>query len=167
MFHQIELLAQRGLTDVEAAANFLPQTAAGAVGAVVAGRLADRVSHRLLVPASMVLLAVATVLVLVVHPGITAVTYGVVLGVAGNSIRTVEAALLPAWFGVASIGELRGVVMATTVACSAVGPVLLSVGRDLVGSYGPVLWALAAGPLLIGAAAACMSPPRPLPAVQR
>lgn len=41
-FHQIALLGERGLTPVEAAANFLPQTAAALLATLAAGALIDR-----------------------------------------------------------------------------------------------------------------------------
>jgi sugar phosphate permease len=45
-FHQISLLTARGLSTVEAAANFLPQTIANLLGALAMGMLVDRVRSR-------------------------------------------------------------------------------------------------------------------------
>lgn len=89
----------------------------------------------------------------VVTAGVTAVLYGVVLGAATTSIRTLEATLLPRWYGTASIGEIRGIVMAAGVAASAIGPLALALGHDTFGTYGPVLAVFAAAPVLVAVAA--------------
>lgn len=143
IFHHIALLAERGLTTAEAASNFLPQTVAGAVAAIAAGRLADRVPARALLAASLAGLAVSPLLVLVVGPGLGAVAYAVVLGSSGASLRTVEAAVLPRWYGTTSIGEIRGLVMGATVGATALGPLILATSADRLGSYQPALVAFA------------------------
>ena len=160
IFHQIDLLGTRGLTDVQAAANFLPQTLAAAAGALLAGRVADSVSARVLVPVGMLLLAAAPTMVGFVGPGWSAVSYGVVLGSAGGWMRAVEGTVLPRWYGLARIGEIRGRVLAVGVGSTAVGPFLLSMAIDLSGGYGLGLVAFAVLPLLVGVAALVV----PLPA---
>ncbi|MGY1840348.1 MULTISPECIES: MFS transporter [unclassified Modestobacter] len=45
-FHQIDLLGARGLSSTEAAANFLPQTAAALLATLAVGALIDRVDPR-------------------------------------------------------------------------------------------------------------------------
>jgi MFS family permease len=159
IFHQTTLLGARGLTPVEAAANLLPQSLAAAAAALAAGRLADRVPARVMLPASMSLLATAPMILQHVRPGATAVAYAVCLGAAGASIRTVEGAYFPRWFGLSSLGELRGVVMAITVASSAVGPFLLSVGGHGPGGYALMLDAFAVCAAAAAVAAALVRPP--------
>ncbi len=56
-FHQISILGERGLSATEAAANFLPQTAAGIVATLLTGALVDRIAPRWVVAASMLSLA--------------------------------------------------------------------------------------------------------------
>jgi MFS family permease len=153
MFHHIALLSGRGLTTTEAAANFVPQTVAGAFAALGAGRLADRLSGRVTLPAAMALLAAAPLAAQVARPGITAVVYAVLLGAAATSMRTIEATLVPRWYGTASIGEIRGIVLAATVAASAVGPLALAVVHDALDTYTPVLWAFTVAPGLLALAA--------------
>lgn len=153
MFHQIALLAERGLSATQAAANFLPQTVAGAVAALATGRLADRLPGRVTLPGALAVLAAAPLALQATSPGVTAVLYGVVLGAATTSVRTLEATLLPRWYGTASIGEIRGIVMAAGVAASAIGPLALALGHDTFGTYGPVLAGFAVAPLLVAVAA--------------
>ncbi|MDZ7676931.1 MAG: MFS transporter [Acidimicrobiales bacterium] len=160
MFHHVDLLAQRGLTPTEAAATFLPLTVSSAGSALLIGPLADRVPAKLLTGACLVLLAGAPVMVQTVHPGITAAAYGFVLGSSGASIRTLEATALPRWFGIVRIGQIRGVVMAAGVGCSAVGPLIVSLGADWFGSYSAVLNVLAAVALGLAVVALFVRPPR-------
>jgi MFS family permease len=163
LFHQIDLLGARGLTEAQAAAVFVPQTLAGIVGALTFGRLSDRIAPRHLLVVGLILLASPTVLWHAVSPGPLAVAYGVAIGLGASSIRTIEGASLPKWYGTTSIGEIRGIIGTTAVAASAVGPVVLSVGRDLTGSYGATLTALGAVPLALAVFAASIHPPRRSP----
>jgi MFS family permease len=160
-FHQVDVLGERGLTSAEAAATFLPQTVAGLVCTLLIGMLLDRVSPRPVMVGSMLVLVVALVAGGYIGPGWGAVLYGVALGAAGNSFRTVEAAALPRYFGTASIGEVRGIVHAVAVAASAVGPVLLAFGHDWAGSYRPLLLAMTVLPLGLVAGVLLVREPRP------
>jgi MFS family permease len=159
LFHHVDLMTGRGLTETQAAAAFVPLTVASAIGALVAGRYADRVSPRLLTAMALVLLAGSALLVGVVDGVVTAATYGGVLGVAITSIRTIEATALPRWFGVSTIGQIRGLVMAGAVGASALGPLALSLGLDAFGSYTPILVILAAISVVLAAATLLVDPP--------
>jgi MFS family permease len=146
-FHQIDLLGEQGLTPVEAAANFLPQTAAALTTTLGVGAMVDRVASRWVLLVSMLLLAGAMVAVPFLSPGWTAIGYGMVVGAAGSSARALEAASFPKLFGLRHLGSIRGVVTAISVASTAFGPVALSLGRDLTGSYVQVLLVLLVIPL--------------------
>jgi MFS family permease len=158
-FHHMALLTQRGLSPTAAAAIFLPQTLAAAGAAVAAGSLADRVSERGLFPGALSLLAVAPLMVLHVTPGVSAVAYGMVLGAGMSSIRAVEATVLPRWFGLAHIGEIRGIIMAATVAGSALGPLQLALADEHLGGFAPALAMFACAALVLATIAAATRPP--------
>lgn len=158
-FHQISLLGERGLSVAQAAANFLPQTAAAIAATLLMGPLVDRIRPRLLIAASMVSLAGAMILVQVASPGATAICFGLAAGTGAGAVRTLEAAAFPRYFGVAHIGEIRGLVMAISVGATAFGPLLLAGGFERYGSYGPVLTMLLALP--IGAAMLASFAPLP------
>lgn len=160
VFHQVTLFAARGMSPVQAATNFVPQTIATAGAALAAGRLADRFPARWLIAATTALLGVAAVSVTHLTGPATAAVYGAVLGATGGAIRTTEAAVLPRWFGLSRIGELRGIVMAATVAGSAVGPAILAVCHDVTRSYAPALWALAGVAMVLAALAAATPAPK-------
>jgi MFS family permease len=146
-FHQIDLLGEQGLTPVEAAANFVPQTIAALTTTLLVGSMVDRFASRWVLATSMAMLAAAMIMVPLVAPGLLAVTYGMVVGAAGSAARALEAASFPKLFGLANIGSIRGVVTAISVASTAFGPLALSVGQDLTGSYVQVLLLLLVLPL--------------------
>lgn len=138
-FHQVSILGEQGLTPLEAAANFIPQTAAGLVATLATGVLVDHVRPRIVLAVSMASLAAAILMLPAVSPGVTAGLYGAAFGAAGGSARALEAGALPRIFGTLHLGSIRGVVMTLTVLGTAVAPFLVSLGRDLTGSYLPVL----------------------------
>jgi MFS family permease len=146
-FHQIDLLGEQGLTPVEAAANFLPQTAAALVATLWVGSMVDRFAARWVLLTSMLLLAGAMIVVPFVSPGVVAILYGMMVGAAGSSVRALEAASFPKLFGLGHLGAIRGVVTSISVASTAFGPLALSLGRDLTGSYVQVLLALLVVPV--------------------
>lgn len=152
-FHQIDLLGEQGLTPVEAAANFLPQTVATFTTVLVVGALVDRVAPRWILLVSMGLLATAMLVVPYVEPGLRAVGYGMAIGASGAAARSLEAGAVPRLYGLRHLGAIRGVVTALGGASTALGPLAISLGRDLSGSYVPVLrWLvlLPAGVALLG-----------------
>jgi MFS family permease len=152
-FHQISLLGERGLSMTAAAANFLPQTAAALVATFAVGALVDRVSPSRALAGCMVLLAVALLWGTVVEPGLSAIGFGLTIGAAGGSVRTLEAATVPKVFGTAHLGSIRGLVAAFSVGSTAFGPVLFAVVQEATGSYRPVLAGSAVLPLLVAVAA--------------
>ncbi|WP_251022546.1 MFS transporter [Streptomyces sp. ISL-10] len=159
-FHQIALLGERGLTPVEAAANFLPQTAAALLAALAAGALIDRLPPKTVLTAAMTILACAVLSARLVEPGWTAIGYGLLLGASGGLLRAVESATLPRYFGTAHLGAIRGSAHTITIAASAFGPLAISVGHDLTGRYGTALIALAGLPAAAALAALLVRTPR-------
>jgi MFS family permease len=164
-FHQIDLLGEQGLTPVQAAANFLPQTVASLVATLLVGSMVDRFASRWVLLVSMTLMAGAMVLVPFVGPGLVAIVYGMLIGAAGASVRALEAASFPKLFGIPHLGAIRGVVTSISVASTAFGPLALSLGRDLTGSYVQVLLVLLVIPVGIAVfgLVARTPPTRPAP----
>ncbi len=151
-FHQIDLLGEQGLTATQAAGNFIPQTLAALTTTIAVGALIDRLAPRWVLLGSMALLASAMFGVPFVAPGWSAIAYGVAVGAAGSSARALEAASFPRIFGLAEIGGIRGVVTAISVASTAFGPLALSLGHDLTGSYRQVLLVLLVIPVVVAVA---------------
>ncbi len=157
-FHQISMMSEAGLSATEAAVMFLPQVIGAALSGLFFGFLADRMTGRSLIPITMGLLALSMFLTLVLAPGVAVIIYAIALGAAGGSSRTVTATLLPRWFGVGHIGAIQGTAFLVTVGATAVGPVLFSLAKDTVGSYGRGAAWLAIVPITIGIAATFLQP---------
>lgn len=158
-FHQISILGEQGLTTIEAAANFVPQTVAALLATLVTGALVDRIRPRTLLVVSMGLLVGAIVALPSVSPGWTAALYGAAVGSSGGSARALEAAAFPRFFGTLHLGSIRGLVMASSVAGTAFGPILLALGHAMSGSYVPVLRASLGLPAVVVALAVAARPP--------
>ncbi|WP_238580715.1 MFS transporter [Streptomonospora alba] len=152
-FHQVSVLGEQGLTPTQAAANFLPQTAAGLLASFGFSAATDRFSPKLLIMGCMAMQAAALCMLPIVAPGVTAIVYGMALGAGAAGARSVEAAAFPYYYGTASLGTLRGLTQSVAVSSTAVAPLLLSLGHELAGSYLPPVLALAVLPGLIAVAA--------------
>lgn len=152
-FHQIALLGEQGLDPIEAAANFLPQTAGVLLATIAGGALIDRIRLRWVLLAGMGFLVLAVTIVPSVAPGPTALVYGLLLGAAGSITRVAEAAATPKLYGLRELGAIRGVLRFVSVAASGLGPVVLAVGRDLTGSYGRTLSLMLVLPVVVAIAA--------------
>ncbi|OMQ16173.1 hypothetical protein A7K94_0204410 [Modestobacter sp. VKM Ac-2676] len=161
-FHQIDLLGERGLSSTEAAANFLPQTAAALLATLAVGALIDRVDPRWVTAVCMGLLAGGLLMGTVVAPGWSAIAFGALIGGSGGAVRTVEAGAFPRYFGTTHLGSIRGVVAAVSVGSTALGPVGFALVHDATGGYGVALVASAALPLVVGVVALLSPVPPPL-----
>lgn len=159
-FHQISVLGAQGLSPVQAAANFLPQTVTGILATLLTGAVADRIPPKFGVTFAMATLAGALLLLPAVSPGLSAVVYGLVLGAATGSLRGLEAAAYVRYYGATHIGAIRGVATAISLASTAVGPVLLSVGHDLAGGYRLPVLVLATLPAVVAVLSVFARAPR-------
>lgn len=158
-FHQISLLGEQGLSTAEAAANFLPQRAAGVTAMLGAGWLIDRVRPKALLVAAMAALALGMVLAQTAAPGAPAIAFALVLGAGGGSLRALEVAAVPRLFGTDHLGAIRGLVMTLSVTGAALGPWLLAMGHEHLGSYGAGLNLLLALPVAVIVLAVLASQP--------
>ena len=158
-FHQISLLGERGLSPAEAAANFVPQTVAALVATIGTGWLVDRFSPRWATSAAMLTLAGALVWGAYLTDGWSAIGFGLAIGLAGGSIRSLEAASFPRYFGTKHIGSIRGLVALVSVGSTAFGPLLFALVHDLTGSYRPALLGSAVLPVLVAGLGVVVRPP--------
>ncbi len=137
-FHLISILGEQGLTNLEAASNFIPQTIAALLATLALGAVVDHVDPRWGVVVSMLALIGAMVILPVVEPGGLSIVFGLLLGGAQGAHRGVEAAAFLRYFGQAHIGAIRGFTTAILVAATALGPLYFAIGLDIFDSYGPV-----------------------------
>lgn len=134
-FHQIAVLGEQGLSAFEAAANFVPQTITSLLATLLVGALIDRSDPRRFIVFSMATLIVALVMLPVVAPGMLGIAYGLVVGAAGGALRGMEAAAYVRYYGPVHIGSIRGLAMGIGLGSTAIGPIALSIGRDLAGTF--------------------------------
>ena len=146
-FHQIDLLGDAGLSETAAAALFIPQVVGSSVAGLTIGYLGDRLGTRYLPAVSMGLLLLAQLLAAVAAPGVIVIVYAVVLGAAGGAVRTAATTLQPQWFGIGHLGSIQGALTLFGVGASAIGPVVLTLVEQAVGSYPPALVLLGIVPL--------------------
>jgi len=159
-FHNVDLLGERGFSEGQAAAIFIPMMIGGATASFAFGWLTDRVSARPLMFVSGLALGVGAFLSTITSPGPMAVVYGLTMGIAGGSAGANSSALMPKWFGVDHIGSIRGIASTANVGASAIGPLLLSLGNDAADSYGPVVTACAIAAASMAAISLVIATPR-------
>lgn len=147
MFHQFDILQQRGLSSTAAAATFVPQAVAGIIATLMAGRLTEFVNPRVLIVIGMALHTVAFAWGTVVAPGWSALAYGLAIGAAGAFARTVEIVTVASTFGTTHLGAIRGVVSAVAVGSTALGPLVFAAIESSTGTYTAPLLLAAAAPV--------------------
>lgn len=166
-FHQINILGEQGLSRIEAAANYLPQTAGTLIATLVVGAMVDKVRQRWIIVVNMAALCTVMLMVPFVQPGGLALVYGLLLGSTSGSNKMLETGATPKLFGLRHLGAIRGVTRVIGVVGSAVGPVMISWGRDLTGSYEGVLTWLLVVPISVAVLALVTHAPDPVPPSQR
>ncbi|PZO61871.1 MAG: MFS transporter [Pseudoxanthomonas suwonensis] len=147
MFHQFDILQQRGLSSAAAAATFIPQAVAGIIATLLAGRLTEIVSPRVLMVAGMAMHTVAFAWGTVLTPGWSAVAYGLAIGAAGAFARTVEIVTVASTFGTTHMGAIRGIVSSVAVGSTALGPLIFASLEASTGNYTLPLLVAAAAPI--------------------
>lgn len=147
MFHQFDILQQRGLSSTAAAAIFVPQAVAGIVATLLAGRLTEIVNPRVLMVAGMALHTIAFAWGTVLTPGWSAVAYGLAIGAAGAFARTVEIVTVASTFGTTHLGAIRGIVSSVSVGSTALGPLLFASIEASTGNYTVPLLLAACAPI--------------------
>ena len=147
-FHQIALLGESGFTETEAAIMFLPQVLGSSVGSPGMGLALDRMGTRYAPAVTLVMLSGSLLLAGWVASTVGVVLYAVWLGLQSGMVRTLGAALLPAWFGTRHLGSIQGTMSFIGVLASAAGPIAFSLTESATDSFRSTatLWAVA--PLL-------------------
>lgn len=144
--HNTDLLGAQGLSKAQAGAIFVPQALGSMSSSMAVGWMTDRFPPRPLMVFTGAMMALGTFLATTASPGVMALLYGLVTGIAMGSVGALSSALYPKWFGVDHIGSIKGVASSINVGASAIGPLILAVGNSATGSYEPVV---------IGCAIAC------------
>ena len=159
-FNATPLLLARGLSESTVPMLFTGFAIGFAVMIMVGGMLADRLPLNVLLSIGSACMTVGLGLIYVVAaPWMVAVS-GVVLGLTQGLIVGAAAPLWPRYFGRTHLGKLRGGLVTIMVASSSAGPFLMGGGKDLIGSYDPILLIFALLPLPMIVATLWATPPR-------
>lgn len=160
-FHQIGLLGEVGLSDSEAARMFLPQIIGSSTLSLTVGYLIDRFGGRYMPAISMLLLALVHLVASSLVGGAIIVLYSISLGAAGGAVRATLSSMMPNYFGTLHLGAIQGAMAVTSVAGSALGPLVLSTVANAMGSFKSANLVMMLIPLMV--AFGCLTN-RPLPA---
>lgn len=162
-FHLISILGAQGLTPVQSAANFMPQTITALLATLGLGAIVDRIDPRWGIILAMLLLSGTLIYLPFVNSGLSGVAFGLMLGGAMGALRGVEAAAFVRYFGRGHIGAIRGVATGLGLASTALGPLYFALGLQWTGDYvGPSVLA-AILPAVVALAALAVKAPSALP----
>ncbi|MDJ0706219.1 MAG: MFS transporter [Leptolyngbyaceae cyanobacterium MO_188.B28] len=148
-FHIVDIGAAAGLSETQAVSLFLPMAVVSTSVGYLIGMASDRLDLKLL----YVLMMTAQVLGFSGMANIGVTEFRAIailaLGVSGGCFGTLATVTLPRYFGRAHLGAISGVQMMSMVIASALGPSLLAVFKDQLGSYKPGLYLCCSFPLII------------------
>ncbi|WP_223839245.1 MFS transporter [Nocardiopsis deserti] len=146
--HLVPMMTDRGLSAGQAATLLVVFGLASLVGRVAGGLILDRV-HACVIGPIVMIAPIAGMFFLEPPFGgaVVAVAFiGVAFGIEGDLL----ALLITRYLGTRYFGRILGLVQAAFLLGSALGPLLLGLGYDLLGSYDPVMPVLM-GVLVVGA----------------
>jgi MFS family permease len=160
VFHHFAIMGANGLDRVAAAGVFVPLALVTAVTNLGAGWLLDRVRPVRVQSVMSGLLAVALIAATLVRDVPGALAYGAIFGVMQGLQFAVSATAFAHYFGRAHLGAIRGVVSTLGVGASALGPVVVAAGPELLGAFAPGLRFLAILPVALAVSGLFVHEPR-------
>lgn len=149
-FHMVSIFTDNGLTHNLAAAVFVPIAVTTAVVNWGSGLLVDRVPVRILLAIGLFFQALSLLMACSLSNITLALVFGVVLGISSGLIRILGSVIWAMYFGRRHLGSITGLTSMITITGSALGPMPLGIGRDLLGSYNLALMISAFIPILLG-----------------
>ena len=129
---------------------------------ILGGLLADRLALRWLVCTAASLIATSCLMLVVGSSNLLLPSFAV-YGIAHGLMSIVAATSWARYFGRAHLGKIRGMSLTAAVGGSSLGPLLMGVSVDYLGSFEPALWLFAAIASMIAIAGFWATPPEGLP----
>ncbi len=133
--HLVPHLIQQGLNPLQAVGAISVMSIAGAVGSLLWGFLAERLSPRYLLPVAYSLGAISMVVLINADDLPKTYAFAIIQGMAGHGVNTLAPLLWASYYGRASLGSIFGISRAAQVAGFAVGPLASGIVYDATGSY--------------------------------
>lgn len=135
MFHQVQIMTDKGLSSAVAAGVFGVTAPALLVGQFISGYLAGKFAERHLIAIGQGFILVSILLLFTVSAAWQAYLYGAVLGLSMGFLMNNMQSVWPAYFGRQHLGSIRGITNFGMMAAAAIGPLPLAASFDLTGSY--------------------------------
>lgn len=133
-FHAVSILAERGLTFLQAGLALSVLGIAAAVGTVVSGLLADRLTTRsLLVLLSLTTLA-APLTLLIPYRGAAYAAFAL-LGLGLGAIGVANGTLWARNFGTAQLGKIQGTAQSSMITAAAFAPLVPAISSGVTGRH--------------------------------
>eukprot|EP01012_Entosiphon_sulcatum_P003808 TRINITY_DN11358_c0_g1_i1.p1 TRINITY_DN11358_c0_g1~~TRINITY_DN11358_c0_g1_i1.p1 ORF type:complete len:538 (-),score=79.26 TRINITY_DN11358_c0_g1_i1:26-1558(-) len=161
-FYIVEIIAEAGGDFPIAVYVSIPFSITSAIVSAFTGVAIDRkwVSNRIpLAIGACSSSSVMSFLVLHANTPFVGVIYGIARGIGSGAWATAYPVFLASSFGRSHLGSIIGVAVAFCQAGTGVGPLVFGIGRDLLGSYKPLLYTLATIPIPLCAAMLLLKPP--------
>ncbi len=126
---------------------------------ILGGLLADRIALRWLVASAVGLIAVGSGMLASNSVEILLPSFGV-YGVGQGLMSIVAATGWARFFGRAHLGKIRGMSLTAAIAGSSLGPLLMGMSDDYLGSFVPAFWVFAGLATVIATVGFWATPPR-------
>jgi cyanate permease len=159
-FHQVSLLAGKGISPEIAASVFAIIAPFQIAGTFLSGFLSDRFSNRHLLAFGQILLAVMMLFTFLISSTWHAFVYGALAGLSAGSIMTALTVIWPNYYGRRHLGSIRGVAAASMASFAAVGPLPFGWIFDITGSYSMAILVFLTLPVLCAIMAVLAKPPQ-------
>ncbi|HSJ35122.1 MAG TPA: MFS transporter [Acidimicrobiia bacterium] len=145
-------MSANGLDRTSAALVFVGYGFVSAGANLLTGFLIDRIPPRLLLSTSLAAMVTAMLTATSITSPTGVVVYGSILGVMQGMSQAIQSSVYAYYFGRLHIGAVKGLATTITVAGTAAGPLIVALGYDLNGGYGPVLAISAIAPAVLALA---------------
>jgi MFS family permease len=126
---------------------------------LMGGLMADRLAMRWLLVAAMGLMAVSCMMLALGQGSTLIVAYGV-YGIAQGLKSIVATTAWARFYGRKHLGKIRGTSLTATIAGSSVGPLLMGLSADYLGSFTQSIWLFVAMAAALSIAALWATPPK-------
>ncbi|HZA22901.1 MAG TPA: MFS transporter, partial [Dehalococcoidia bacterium] len=157
--HLVPHLTQQGLSSTATVGAISVMSTSGALGALILGVTAERVSPRLMITLAYLLGAVTVAILLMADTLAETYLFAVLQGLVGNGINTLAPLLWASYYGRGSLGSIYGLSCAAQVSGFAIGPLASGIVYDATGSYRSAFIYFAI--LAVGAAVIVLASRRP------
>ena len=149
VFHHYSILAEGGLERALAARTFVFYGITAALANLATGALITRIAPRFLLSAMLMMLGSALVFAGFLSGPASIVPYGLLLGMRTGMYSSLSGNVFAYYFGRKHLGSIKGWVSTVLVIGSAVGPLILGLGYDRLGSYTTTVIACSALPFAV------------------